>query len=75
MGIGDKIISILVASAILTFWTISGGFVFYEEFLTQKGIQIGEVETIFSGYVLIFLSSAVITYILLWTVRRRRVVV
>lgn len=72
MGLSDKIIGVLVTAGTLTLWTLAGGFDWYGNFLSEQGIQIGEVETLFSGYVLVFLSSLFITYLLLWGVQRRR---
>jgi len=72
MGLSDRVIGILVTAGTLTLWTLLGGFEWYGNFLFEKGIQIGEIETLFSGYTLVFLSSLFITYLLLWGVRRRR---
>lgn len=74
MPLSDRIVELLVGSAVLTFWLVLGGLEAWKQFLAEKEITIplGEGGIVFSGLVLVGLSGMIGAYLLLWSIRRRR---
>ena len=74
MDLGERIVGLLVASASLTFWIILGGIDAWTAFLAEQNIEIplGEGGTLFSGFILVGLGGMFGTYLILWSIRRRR---
>ena len=77
MGLGDRIVELLVGSAILTFWLIADGITVWKNFLTEQNIDmpLGEGGIIFSGFIIVGLSGMIGAYVILWSIKRRRGVV
>jgi len=73
MGLSDKIVELLVGSAILTFWFIAGGMNWWKDFLSEQNIEVplGEGGIMFSGLLLVGLGGLIGAYLLLWSIRRR----
>ena len=77
MAVGERVVELLVGSAVLTFWLVMGGINWWKQFLTEKGVEmpLGETSVIFSGLVVVGLSGMIGAYLLLWSIKRRRGVV
>lgn len=74
MALSDRIVELLVGSAVLTFWLVLGGLEWWKNFLSEREIMmpLGEGGIVFSGLVLVGLSGMTGAYLLLWSIRRRR---
>ena len=73
MGLSSKIVSILVGAGVLTIWRLTEGEKLFEQWLIEREIceLMGPLE-IFGSYVMLFVSGVIITYVLLFGIRRRR---
>lgn len=74
MALSDRIVELLVGSAVLTFYLVAGGIEWWRGFLSERNIEmpLGEGGVVFSGLVLVGLSGMIGAYLLLWSIRRRR---
>jgi len=74
MDLGERIIGLLVGSALLTFWLILDGVTAWTDFLVSQDIEVplGEGGILFSGFIIIGLGGIFGTYLILWSVRRRK---
>jgi len=74
MALGERIVELLVGSAILTFYLVMGGVDAWKVFLAEKNIEIplGEGGILFSGLIVIGLGGMIGSYLILWSIRRRR---
>ena len=77
MALGERIVELLVGSAILTFYLVMGGVDAWKVFLAEKNIEIplGEGGILFSGLIVVGLGGMIGSYLILWSIRRRRGVV
>jgi len=76
MAVGERVVELLVGSSILTFWLLFGGIDAWKSFLAERNINmpLGEGGAIFSGLVLVGLGGMIGAYLLLWSIKRRRIV-
>ena len=76
MAVGERVVELLVGSAILTFWLIAGGLDAWKSFLAEQNVEmpLGESGIVFSGFVLVGLTGMIGAYLLLWSIKRRRIV-
>lgn len=78
MGLSRKIIGGLVALSLLSFFSVVGGFPWYEQKLTEYNITlpdspIGQYAMYFTGYGMLLLLGATITWLLIKSAQRRRI--
>ena len=76
MGLSDKIVEILITAAVVALVSTAGLYELYKENLVERKITmpLGEFGTLFSFLTLTTLSAAIIAYLILWSIRRRKVV-